>query len=480
MNNYRLTKAFFYLVLFLQFISINGFGQVKMASIFTDQMVLQQEAKVPIWGWSKSGKNVSLQTSWNHQKYKAIADKEGKWKIYINTPKAGGPYELTISDGEILKIRNILIGEVWILGGQSNMEMQLKGFKSQAIIGSNDAIFKAKNPKIRLYIVPRSVKFEEQENSKTSFWKEATPESVANFSAIGYFFGKQIQEHLNVPIGLINVNYGGSTAEAWMSRKEIEEFGGIALPSVVDSAKINHKTATALYNGMLHPIIGYGIKGALFYQGESNYDRANQYETLFPKLVKEWRSEWKQGDFPFYYAQIAPYNYAKLSPERIGEKLNSAYLRDAQRKALTKIPNAGMVSLMDIGEEKSIHPSHKKEGGERFALMALAKTYGLKGFGFASPEYDTIEIAGNIVTVKFTNAGNGFTTFGKELVNFEIAGPDKNFVQAQAIISGSTILVSSPLVKNPIAVRYAFKDFVIGELFSTEGFPISSFRTDNF
>lgn len=480
MNNYRLAKALFFLLTILLFISINGFGQVKMASIFTDQMVLQQEAKVPIWGWSKSGKNISIQTSWNHQKYKAIADKDGKWKTYVSTPKAGGPYEITISDGKILKIKNILIGEVWILGGQSNMEMPLKGFKSQAIIGSNDAIFKAANPKIRLYIVPRSAKFEPQENSKTSFWKEAAPESVANFSAIGYFFGKQIQEHLKVPIGLINVNYGGSTAEAWMSKKEIEEFGGIALPSLADSAKINNKTATALYNGMLYPIIGYGIKGALFYQGESNYDRADQYELLFSSLVKEWRSEWKQGDFPFYYAQIAPYSYAKLSPNRVGEKLNSAYLRDAQRKALEKIPNAGMVSLMDIGEEKSIHPSHKMEAGNRFALMALAKTYGSRGFGYASPNYDTIEVVGNIVTVKFTNAGNGFTTFGKELVNFEIAGADKNFVQAQAVISGSTILVSSPLVKNPIAVRYAFKDFVIGELFSTEGFPVSSFRTDNF
>jgi len=480
MINYRLTKAYFYTLLTLLLASSFCFGQVKMAAIFTDNMVLQQEAKVPIWGWSKSGKTISVKTSWNKQTKKTIADKNGKWKVYVATPKAGGPYELLISDGKNLTLKNILIGEVWILGGQSNMEMQLKGFKSQAIVGSNDAIFHSANPKLRLYVVPRSAKFEPQENSKTSFWKEADPETVSNFSAIGYFFGKILQEQLKIPVGLINVNYGGSSAEAWMSRKDIEEFGGLTLPVIADSAKINNRTSTALYNGMLYPIIGYGIKGALFYQGESNYDRANQYETLFTNLAKEWRKEWNQGEFPFYYAQIAPYSYAKLSPDRIGEKLNSAYLRDAQRKALAKIPNAGMVSLMDIGEEKSIHPSHKKEVGERFALMALAKTYGLKGFGYTSPEYDTIEVSENIATIKFKNAGNGFTTFGKELINFEIAGADKIFVQAQAVISGSTILVSSPLVKTPVAVRYAFKDFVIGELFSTEGFPVSSFRTDQF
>ncbi|MFM6975849.1 MAG: sialate O-acetylesterase [Sphingobacteriaceae bacterium] len=480
MNISRLAKALSVLLFIQLCFAISGFGQVKMASIFTDNMVLQREAQVPVWGWSAAGKNISVQTSWNNQTYKATADSEGKWKVVVATPKAGGPYELTVTGGEKLKLKNILIGEVWILGGQSNMEMPMKGFKSQPVLGSNDAIVHSANPKLRLYTVPRSTKFEVQKDSKTSFWKEAGAESVANFSATGYFFGKLLQEQLNIPVGLINVNYGGSNAEAWMSRKDVEAFGGIDLPLAADSAKVNNRTATALYNGMLAPIIGFGIKGVLFYQGESNYERPDQYETLFPALVKEWRSEWNQGDFSFYYAQIAPYDYAQLPPYRIGGKFNSAYLRDAQRKALKKIPNSGMVSLMDIGEQKNIHPAHKKEGGERFALMALAKTYGLKGFGYESPEYDTLEISDNTIKLKFKNANNGFTTFGKDLVNFEIAGADKNFVPAQASINGSSVWVSSPLVKAPVAVRYAFKDFVVGELFSTEGFPVSSFRTDDF
>ena len=471
-------------VVLLSFILLSvctlSFAQVKMASIFTDNMVLQQEAKVAIWGWTNQNQSITLKTSWNKQKYQAKADKNGKWKVFVNTPKAGGPYQININDGKDFVLKNILIGEVWILGGQSNMEMPMKGFRSQPVIGSNDAILQAKNPNLRLYVVPRAREFTAKENSKPSLWKEAGPESVSNFSATGYFFGKLLQEMLNVPIGLINVNYGGSNAEAWMSRKEVEEFGGITLPEAKDSAKVDNRTATALYNGMLNPIIGYGIKGAVFYQGESNYDRADQYEKLFPALVKEWRTEWQQGNFPFYYAQIAPYNYAQLPPYRAGGKFNSAYLRDAQRKALDKIPNSGMVSLMDIGEENSIHPMHKKEGGERLALMALSKTYGLKGFGFESPLYDTLSINGSIVTLKFKNVKNGFTTFGKDLVNFEIAGKDQIFVPAKAEINGNEIVVSSPKIKEPVAVRYAFKDFVVGELFSTEGLPASSFRTDDF
>lgn len=468
-----------YLLIFLCF-SLGANAQVKMASIFTNDMVLQQLAKVPVWGWSSPNRHITVQSSWNHKKYVSKADDSGKWKVYIETPKAGGPFQLTISDGKALTLKNILIGEVWILGGQSNMEMPMKGFRSQPVLGSNDAIIHSTNSNLRLYIVPRSAKFEPQENSKTSIWKQAEPESVSNFSATGYYFGRLLQDLLKIPVGLINVNYGGSTAEAWMSKKELEEFGGINLPLIADSAKVNNRSAAALYNGMLFPIIGFGIKGALFYQGESNYERPDQYEKLFPALVKEWRREWQQGDFPFYYQQIAPYNYAQLPPFNSGGKYNSAYIRDAQRKSLAKIPNSGMVSIMDFGEEKNIHPSHKKEGGERFALMALAKTYGLKGFGFEAPIYDSLEVSGNIVTLKFKNVKNGFTTFGKDLVNFEIAGADKNFVPAQANISGNTLLVSSPLVKSPVAVRYAFKDFVVGELFNTEGLPVSSFRTDDY
>jgi sialate O-acetylesterase len=453
---------------------------VTLPSFFGDNMVLQQQTDAAIWGWAKPGNSVQVTSSWNKKKYSIKADASGKWKLKISTPAAGGPYDITISDGNPIVLHNVLIGEVWLCSGQSNMEMPMKGFKDQPVIGSNDAIFNSTNDQVRLYIVPRSVKVHVQDTSKNSSWKTASPESVSNFSATAWYFVRILQQQLKVPVGLVNISYGGSPAEAFMSEAALKEFPDLKIPTAVDSAKANNKTATTLYNGMLHPFIGYTIKGCIWYQGESNYDRPHQYEKLFPAMIKEWREEFGQGDFPFYFAQIAPYNYSQYQAVGQTNKFNSAYLRDAQRKALAKIPNSGMVVLMDIGEENSIHPANKEVGGRRFAYLALAKTYDQKGFGFTSPSFDSITISGNIATVKFKDIPNGLTSFGKPLVNFEIAGSDKIFRPAKATLSRSTILVSSPDVPAPVAVRYAFKDFVIGELFSTEGFPVSSFRTDNW
>ncbi|MCU7551925.1 sialate O-acetylesterase [Chitinophagaceae bacterium LB-8] len=459
-------------------LSLNA--QVKLPSIFTNNMVLQQQSECAFWGWSEKGKNISIQTSWNGKRYTTKADAAGKWKMLVPTPAAGGPYNITISDGKPVTLNNVLIGEVWICSGQSNMEMPVKGFKGQPIIGSNEAILHSKNKNIRLYTVPRSSVTERQDNCKPSEWKEAGPEAVSNFSATGYFFGRLLNEMLDVPVGLINVSYSGSFAEAWMSPDALKVYPDVKIPAKGDTIKAVSRTPTTLYNGMLYPIIGYSIKGSIWYQGESNYENPDRYEELFPKMVNEWRTLWNRGEFPFYYAQIAPYNYAQLPPYNMGGKYNSAYLRDAQRKAETKISNSGMAVLMDIGEEDNIHPAHKKEGGERLALLALGKTYGLKGFGYTSPSFDSTSVNGNIMNVFFQNAPNGLTSFGKKLTSFEIAGSDKVFYPAQAVLLRNSIAVSSPNVAKPVAVRYAFKDFTKGELFSTEGLPASSFRTDNW
>jgi sialate O-acetylesterase len=453
-------------------------AQPKLAALFTDNMVLQQQSKATIWGWTTPNRTVSLTPSWNKRPVSVKADASGKWKAVVETPVAGGPYSLSVSDGKTITLNNVMIGEVWFCSGQSNMEMPLKGFKGQPIIGSNEAILKSSNKNIRVYTVPRSVKLSPQDTSKSSFWKEATPESISNFSATAYFFGKDLQELLNVPVGLINDSYGGSPVEAFMDAATLQEFPEIKLPTAKDSATANNRTPTALYNGMIHPVVGYGIKGFLWYQGESNQDRSAQYETLFPAMVKQWRREWGNDSLPFYYAQIAPFDYNSLPNG--GAPFNSAYLRDAQRKAVAKIPYSGMAVLMDVGEEKNIHPAAKKQVGERLALLALAKTYGLKGFGFESPAYDTLMISNGIAEVKFKNAENWLTSYGKELSLFEIAGKDKRFYPAKAVIQRASVLVSSPQVKEPVAVRYAFKDFTVGDLFSTEGLPVSSFRTDNW
>ncbi len=453
-------------------------AKVKLPSFFSDGMVLQQQTNAAMWGWAKPAADIKIITSWNKKNYTVRADDNGRWTVKIITPAAGGPYSISVSDGEPVILNNILIGEVWLCSGQSNMEMPMKGFKDQPITGSNDAIFNSTNDQLRIYTVPRAVERQTKDTSKSSVWKNANPENVSNFSATAYYFGKLLQQQLKVPVALINVTYGGSPAEAFMSAESLKAFPEIAVPLATGTEKLNNKNASTLYNGMIYPVTGYTIKGCIWYQGESNYDRPDQYEKLFPAMVQLWRNEWGQGNFPFYFAQIAPYAYNYTGTKT--EKLNSAYLRDAQRKSLAAIPSSGMVVLMDGGEEKSIHPANKEIVAKRFAYLALGDTYAFKGFAYQSPLYDSLLINGNVATIKFKNAPNGLTSFGKPITQFEIAGADKNFYPAQAVISRGTIQLSSPQVATPVAVRYAFKDFIMGELFSTEGYPVSSFRTDDW
>jgi sialate O-acetylesterase len=441
-------------------------------------MVLQQQSGTPIWGWAKEGVNVSVITSWDKKHYNAKTDSNGKWKLKVLTPSAGGPYNITINDGEPVVLNNVLIGEVWLCSGQSNMEMPMKGYNGQPVLGSNIAILKSKNKNIRLFTVGHAAKTEPQ-NDCSGAWEEASPETVANFSATAYYFGMLLNETLDVPVGLINISFGGSSIETWMTASSLKPFDKIRIPQTGDSIS-GYRSPTVLYNGMLSPAVGYGIKGCIWYQGEGNYDKPDAYEKLLPAMVREWRSLWKLGDFPFYYAQIAPYNYSIFTPDNRPQKYNSAYLRDAQRKALNAIPNSGMAVLLDVGEENLIHPANKEAAGTRLAYLALAKTYGLKGFGYASPALDAMTIKGSTAILTFKDATNGLTSYGKILSYFETAGPDKKFYAAKAVINKGVVSVSAPEVKEPVAVRYAFKDFVVGDLFSTEGLPVSSFRTDDW
>lgn len=456
-------------------------AQPKLAALFTDNLVLQQRSTVQVWGWDKPSATVTLTNSWSKNVYKAVAGADGKFILKIATPTAGGPYTLTVSDGMSITLSNILIGEVWLCAGQSNMEMPMKGFKGQPISNTNEAILMSKNKNIRLYTVPRSSVLELQKDSKPSQWKEAAPESVANFSATGYYFGRLINKVLDdVPVGLIHCSYSGSSIQAWMDAQTLGAFPEIKVPGKGDTIKQVSRTPTTLYNGMLYPILGYGIKGAIWYQGESNYDNPAQYDGLFETFVKTTRKQWGLGDFPFYYCQIAPYDYAQLPPYNKGGKYNSAFVRDVQRMAVDKISNTAMAVLMDIGEQATIHPARKDVGGTRLAYLALAKTYGIKGFNSTSPTYDSMTIKNDQIVVKFKDCPNGITSYFKELTQFEIAGEERHFYPAKAVISGSTVTVSANEVKKPVAVRYAFRDFIVGELYSTDGLPVSSFRTDDW
>ncbi|MEN8228839.1 MAG: sialate O-acetylesterase [Bacteroidota bacterium] len=447
-------------------------AEIELPAIFGDNMVLQQQTDAAIWGTASPNKSVKVTTSWNGKNYSVKSDAEGSWKMKVKTPVAGGPYTITISDGKTLKLTNVLIGEVWIFSGQSNMQMTMQGYKNEPILGGNEAIATSSNEKIRLFTVER-VKNLEPQTDFPGQWLECEPGSVAEFSAAAYFFGRMVQQALGVPVGLICSSWGGTRIEPWISESGFTEFDWVTLPDKQQEGEPSTQAPTVLYNAMIAPMVGLAIKGATWYQGESNRNEPKEYEKLMPGLIENWRNQWGIGDFSFYYCQIAPYDYGTRG-------FNSALLREAQLNASSVLPNTGLACLMDVGEQRSIHPADKEAAGERLAYLALAKTYGLEGIQHSGPVLKEMTIEGSVVTLTFDHAENGLTTFGKELVHFEVAGANQRFYPAEAFINRQGITLISPRVQEPVAVRYAFDDFVIGELYNTEGLPASSFRTDDW
>lgn len=463
-------------ILFLFSGLITAQADIKLPAIFGNNMVLQQQTNTALWGDATPGQTVQVVTSWNKKGYSTKADRLGKWSVKVATPAAGGPYSITISDGKRLTLNNVLIGEVWICSGQSNMQMTMKGYYNEPVTGANEAIATSKNNHIRLFTVERVKSLTPAVDFKGE-WLEGIPQNVADFSAVGYFFGKMVQSALDVPVGLICSSYGGTKIEPWISEEGLKGFEGITLPDKNSTADYSVQSPTVLYNAMIAPMVGMAFRGCLWYQGESNWTDPAGYEKLMPQLVNNWRQQWNIGEFPFYYVQIAPFDYGVTGRS---DKKSSAYLREAQLKAAAVIPNSGMASIVDIGDETSIHPAHKKEVGERLAFLALAKTYGQNGIAWSGPLLKEMNIEGQVVKLSFDHAQNGLTSFGKELVNFKVAGENKKFYPAKAFIKGKGIVLFSPNVEKPVAVRYAFDDFVTGDLFNTEGLPASSFRTDNW
>lgn len=467
---------YFLMTLLIVFVISSGtlYGEVKLPAIFGDNMVFQQQTDAAIWGKSTANATVKVTTSWNGKSYFSHGDKDGNWKVKVSTPVAGGPFTVIISDGKPVTLKNVMIGEVWVCSGQSNMEMPMKGYINQPVAGSNDFIATSSNLQIRLITVPRLASLNTLDDFKGS-WKTCEPENVSEFSATAYFFGLMLNKMLKVPVGLICTSWGGSRIELWISENGFKKFDWVKLPDKT-AAKLDNRypqTPTVLFNGMISPIAGYGMRGVIWYQGEANRNEPAQYQQLISGLIENWRSVWGSGDFPFYYVQIAPFDYGPTG-------LNSAYLREAQLKASTAIPNIGMACIMETGEKDIIHPANKKTAGDRLAYLALVKTYGKKGFACDGPVLKEMKVEGSIVKLTFDNAVNGLTSLGKELSCFEIAGANKRFHPASAFITDTGISLSSPYVAEPVAVRYAFKDFIVGDLFNTEGLPASSFRTDTW
>lgn len=462
-------------VLFLSAISVLILrAEVQLPAIFTDNMVLQQQTEVAFWGKAKANTSVNVKTSWNGRSYSARADKDGYWKVRISTPSAGGPHSITVTEGKSITLRNVMIGEVWVCSGQSNMEMPMKGFRNQPVSGSNEYIATSSNNNIRLITIPKKASLTTLDDFEGS-WKLCAPENVSEFSATAYFFGVMLNKALNVPVGLICTSWGGTRIEPWMSEAGLTRFDWVKIPdkATPPQGNLSPQTPTVLYNAMINPIVGYGIRGAIWYQGEANRNEYVQYQKLLPGLAENWRQIWGVGDFPFYYVQIAPYDYGQAGS-------NSAFLREAQLKAVSAAPNLGMACIMDCGEKNCIHPSNKAAAGNRLAYLALVKTYGKSGFACEGPVLKEMKVDGNQVTLTFDNAPNGLYAPGGGLYCFEIAGANKRFFPAQAFITGTGITLFSPTVNAPVAVRYAFKDFIVGDLFNTEGIPASSFRTDDW
>ncbi len=470
-------KRYFFLIIALLFVTtLSLSAKVKLPSVLGNNMVLQQQTNVKLWGEALPSAKVAICTSWNHKTYNVRSDSAGKWLANIQTPVAGGPYLITISDGEKLILKNILIGEVWFCSGQSNMEMPVKGFDKQPVDGSNDVIAKAKPEiPIRMFTVKRN-------SSKTLLsdcqgsWEENNSMAVANTSATAYFFGRYLQEVLNVPVGLVISDWGGSKIEAWIGRDVLGSFKEVNLSHLDDSAQVEspNQRGCMLYNAMVYPLLNFTIKGAIWYQGESNLSNPELYERLMPAFVSELRNDWKLGNFPFYYVQIAPFSYENPNG------LVSAKLREAQLKCMSLIPNSGMAVTLDAGLKNGIHPCQKEKVGNRLAYWALAKTYGREGFSYAGPVYKSMEIKENTIYLSFEAAG-GISPLEEEIPNFEVAGNDKIFYPAHAIVENSGKLkVVSDQVSSPVAVRYGFKNYIVGGLFDGYGLPASSFRTDNW
>ncbi|WP_299553976.1 sialate O-acetylesterase [Seonamhaeicola sp.] len=465
---------FFFLIIQL----VNA--EVKLPAIVSSNMVLQRNTTVVLWGWADANEKISIEASWLSENLQLKADGSGNWRIEVKTTNDKTPQTIKIKGKtSSIVLDNVLFGEVWLCSGQSNMQQSLKGYYGQPTFGGSKAIANSKNFDLRLFSVSRKGAKEPLKDVENyEAWKEASPENVAGFSAVAYFFGQQLQEILDVPVGMIHTSWGGSTVQAWISNDMLSNYQEVDLTNVDITERTNH-IPTALYNAMIHPLIPYTIKGALWYQGESNRMEPEKYKDLFPAMVKDWRTRWGNGDFPFYYVQIAPFIYS--GDENYPEKAsNSAYIREAQLKCLDLIPNSGIAITMDIGDDYCIHPPKKKEVADRLLFNALNKTYGFSTVEFSGPVYKSHRIEDGGMFLEFKHADSGLFAYD-ELTGFEIAGDDKVFYPAQAkLIWGKGLFVKSEHVPNPKAVRYAWKNWVIGTLYGANLLPASSFRTDNW
>ena len=494
-------------------------AELKLPAIIGDNMVLQQKQTNPIWGWDTPGTEVTVK--FGGQSKSAKADDKGKWTVKLDpVPANAEPAVLSVSGTSKRDVQNVLVGEVWLCSGQSNM-----GFTTQQARDADVELLTCNIPQIRLVRVP-NVGIQEPQDDFKGEWKECTPQSAAGFTAVGFFYGKLLHEMLHVPVGLIDNAWGGSSCEAWVRRdllekdarfkgmmdkwkqtesqytadtfdKEMEayrtklaawnkarqeaakkkEFFDTPAPRPPQNPMKGQHRPGNLYSGCLHPIIGYGIKGAIWYQGESNAGGAFEYSYLFPLMIQSWRDEWKSGDFPFYWVQLADYKNEQPQP---GDS-DWAELRESQTKTQSAIKNGGQAVIIDLGEAKDIHPKNKRDVAERLVRWPLVKEYGIK-LPYRSPEFKTAVFDGGKATVTLDTFGSSIQTFDvAEARGFAVCGEDKQWAWADAKVTGpATVEVTCKTVAKPVAVRYAWADNPVCNLYSKEWLPVTPFRSDSF
>lgn len=454
-----------YKFVFFLLISSTMMANVSLPNIFSDNMVLQRNSEVKIWGWANPKEEIKLVSSWNNQEYKTVANNQAKWEMTIKTPEAGGPFIISIKGYNEVVLKNILIGEVWLCAGQSNMEMSV----SWGIDDGEEEMKNAANPNIRFFTVPKLTATSPQ-NNLLGNWTESTPETMKYFSAIGYFFAKRLREDLkNVPIGLISSNWGGTPAEIWMPEEVVNND-----PLLLENAKkLNEqeygpRQPGRAYNAMIYPIVGFKIAGTLWYQGESNVG-SFVYDATLGALITSWRKEWKD-DFPFYYVQIAPFKTGS-------NNFSNVTVRNSQRKVLKEVSKTGMVVISDISDTIDIHPKNKKSVGIRLANLALVEMYKTNSNLVNGPLFKDIKIEKNNVIVSFDYA-DGLYFKDKKSNQFEVAGTDGVFVPAEASIKNNQVILTSKKVVNPAKVRFAWGNTTQSDLFNKANLPASCFTSE--
>jgi sialate O-acetylesterase len=453
------------LFVFFLMICVSVKANITLPNIFGDNMVLQRNSEVKIWGWANPKEEIKLVSGWNNQEYKTVANNQAKWELTIKTPEAGGPYTISIKGYNEVVLKNILIGEVWVCSGQSNMEMSA----SWGIENGDEEVKNAANPNIRFFTVSKSTAVTPQ-NNVLGNWVESTPETMKYFSAVGYFFAKRLREDLkNVPIGLISSNWGGTPAEIWMPEEVVQND-----PVLLENAKkLNeqeygpHQPGRA-YNAMIAPITGFKIAGTIWYQGESNVGSL-VYDKTLSALIASWRKAWND-EFPFYFVQIAPYKNGT-------NNFSNVTVRNSQRKILKQVPKTGMVLTSDISDTIDIHPKNKKSVGIRLADLALAETYKTNHNLVNGPLFKEIKTNKNKVTVSFDYA-EGLYFKDKKSNQFEAAGTDGIFYPAEASIKNNEVILTSKKVFNPVKVRFAWGNTIQSDLFNKVNLPASCFTSE--